>query len=237
MGWEDDEEITYQKTSKKIMIKKLVTALFCLITAGTYAQRNNSAVQISHYVLDSFRNGKVLVKSGALYEQLLNYNVLTQEMIFWNGSRFLAIANPKDVDTIFIGARKFIPVNEKFYELLTGTSIPLFVEFSYKIDEPPVSVGYGNASPTTNSTSLTSLVTSGAVYDINLPADFKVIPLYNYYLRKEGKYEKVNSAQQLIKVFPDKKDMIKELIKKNHTNFEIKDDVIKLVQEVQQRVL
>ena len=197
------------------------------------AQRDNRLVAISHYVLDSFTMGKVKLKSGDVYSQPLNYNVLTNEMIFWNGQRFMAIADPKDVDTVFIDTRKFIPVEAKFYELLLAGPNPLFMEFNYKIEDPPVSVGYGNASPTTNVTSLTSLVTSGGVYDIKLPDDFKVTPIYNYLVKKDGSYEKVNSPQQLIKVFPGKKNVIKEFIKTININFSNRSDVIRLMQHLQ----
>ena len=118
--------------------------------------------------------------------------------------------------------------------MLTGTTNPLFIEYTGKIEEPSVSVGYGNASPTTNTTSYTSLVGSGAVYDIKLPDDFKVIPGYNYWIRVDDRYEKVNTDKQLAKIFPDKKDVIKEFIKTNNINFSAKDDVIRLVQYIHQ---
>lgn len=213
-------------------MKVFVVILFCFNGVAGLCQRDIKAVQLSHYILDSFTRGKVQLKSGKLYEQLLNYNVLTNEMVFRDGNRYLAIADPAGVDTIFINGRKFIFVNKKFYELLTGTTNPLFIEYTGKIEEPPVSVGYGNASPTTNTTSYTSLVGSGAVYDIKLPDDFKVTPGYNYWIRINDKYEKVNTDKQLAKVFPDKKDVIKEFIKANNISFSKKEDVIRLVQHL-----
>lgn len=213
-------------------MKVFVVILFCFNGVAGLCQRDIKAVQLSHYILDSFTRGKVQLKSGKLYEQLLNYNVLTNEMVFRDGNRYLAIADPAGVDTIFINGRKFIFVNKKFYELLTGTNNPLFIEYTGKIEEPPVSVGYGNASPTTNTTSYTSLVGSGAVYDIKLPDDFKVTPGYNYWIRINDKYEKVNTDKQLAKVFPDKKDVIKEFIKANNISFSKKEDVIRLVQHL-----
>jgi len=214
-------------------MRLFVLIVFYSLSISVKAQRDNRPVQIAHYVLDSFTMGKVKMRSGVLYDQKLNYNVLTNEMIFWDGKRYMAIAEPRDVDTVYIDTRKFIPVDAKFYELLLAGPDPLFMEYVYKIDEPPVSVGYGNASPTTNSTSLTSLVTTGGVYDLKLPDDFKVIPIYNYLVRKDGRYEKVNSTQQFIKLFPGKKKLIKEFTKTNNTNFSNKADVIRLMHHVQ----
>ena len=80
----------------------------CLLGSFANAQRPSAAVQLSHYVFDSFSKGKVQLKSGTFSEQSLNYNILTGEMIFDNGGRLLAINDPKGVDTVFIQGRKFI---------------------------------------------------------------------------------------------------------------------------------
>jgi hypothetical protein len=69
---------------------------------------------------------------------------------------------------------------------------------------------------------------------LKLPDDFQVIPGYVYWLRKDGKYLKINNSQSLAKIFPDKKDTIKDLVKNNHTNFSKKEDVLLLVQQVEQ---
>ena len=93
-------------------MKVFVVILFCFNGVAGLCQRDIKAVQLSHYILDSFTRGKVQLKSGKLYEQLLNNNVLTKEMVFRDGNRYLAIADPAGVDTIFINRRKFIFVNK-----------------------------------------------------------------------------------------------------------------------------
>jgi hypothetical protein len=215
-------------------MKRLLFVILCMINLAVNGQRDHKPAQLSHYILDSFTRGEVLVKSGTRYSQLLNYNILTGEFIFNDRGRFLAIANPAEVDTVFIAGRRFVPVNAKFYELLTTTTLPLLQEFSYKIEEPTVSVGYGNASPTTNATSFNSLVRTGGVYDLKLPDDFKVIPVSYYWLKTGGRYEKISNEQQLARAIPGKKELTKELSKKYRTRFTNKEDVVRLVQEIQQ---
>lgn len=198
------------------------------------AQQINPQVQLAHYVFDSFRQGKVLVKSGIVYEQSLNYNILTNEMIFDNGGRFMAISEPINVDTVFISGRKFVPVENKFYELLAKTTLPLFMEFTATIEEPGTSIGYGASTSTGSATSLTTLLKWGHVYDLKLPDDFKVSPGFNFRILKEGKYLKAGSSKLFTIIFPEKKQLISELVKKNHTNFSKINDVILLVQQLQQ---
>jgi hypothetical protein len=215
-------------------MKGYLFVVFLFVNLVVIGQRDHRPAQLSHYILDSFTRGEVLVKSGERHKQTLNYNILTGEFIFNDQGRYLAIATPSDVDTIFIRGRQFVPVDNKFYEVLTKTKLPLLLEFSFKIEEPTVSVGYGNASPTTNATTFNSLVRTNGVYDLRLPDDFKVIPVNHYWLKVDGKYEKFSTQQQLIKLIPGKKDLIKELAKKYHTNFSHKNDLARLVQEVQQ---
>ena len=96
-------------------------------TTGVCAQDTTKAVALSHYVFEKFTKGRVLLRSGMVSEQVLNYNILTGEMIFDAGDKYLAIAEPQNVDTIYINNRRFIPVGIKFYEVLTHTRAPLLL--------------------------------------------------------------------------------------------------------------
>ncbi|MEO7486867.1 MAG: hypothetical protein ABIU77_07185, partial [Ferruginibacter sp.] len=93
-------------------------------------------------------------------------------------------------DTVFIVDRKFIPMDNKFYEVLTSTVTPLLLEFTYKIDDPPVSVGYGNASPVITTTSLTSLVRSGSEQISNCRMILKLSRATPIGLKKMVKFKK-----------------------------------------------
>jgi hypothetical protein len=216
------------------MVKYIFIVVWWLAVSPLNAQQMNQPRQLTHYVLDSFYRGKVQVKTGVVSAQTLNYNILTNEMIFEEGGRMMAIGNPENVDTVFIKGRKFIPAEGKFYEVLSNNKLPLLLEFTSTVDEPSASAGYGNASGATNVTSISTLVKSGDVYALKLPDDFKVIPGFIFRILKNGKYLKAGNEKQLIVIFPDKKDRIKELVKKNNTNFSERSDLIKLVEEIQE---
>lgn len=196
---------------------KLVV-FFLGITLGAGAQTNEQAVKLVHYVFDSFTKGTVLVKSGKVYQQSLNYNIITKEMIFENSGNYLAIADPKDVDTVTINHRRFIPVSDAFYEWLGGSAYPLFIEYTATVKEQGVNTGFGN-STVSAATSVKALLKDGGAYRLKLPDDFQIIPVQSFYVRKDSRYYKVNNEQQLAKVFPDKKKQISELVKANKTNF------------------
>ena len=189
-------------------------------------------VQLVHYALDSFSAGKVLMKSGSTSEQQLNYNLVTGEMIFQQNGRFMAIASPQEVDTVYVSNRKFVPAGEHFYEWLTGHDPTLFEEYTCSVKEPGAETGFGKTN-TSATASMNTLVKSGGAYELKLPDDFKVIPSHNFWIRKDGKLFKVNNAQQMGKAFPDKKDWIGDWMKKNNASFSKQEDLINLVKALQ----
>src|SRR5664279_4227986 len=157
---------------------KTLIAFFLFFDLQLSAQPVRHGIKLVQYIFDEFTPGTVKMKSGTISNQVLNYNILTNEMIFDNNGNFLAIADPGGVDTIEISNRKFIPLNNKFYEVLVSSKMPLLIEFTASISEPGVSSGYGGASSTTASTSLKSLISSGGAYELTLPDGFSVIPGY-----------------------------------------------------------
>ena len=180
------------------MIKYLII-LNILFTANAYAQQSDTAIKLSHYVFNKFTQGTVKMKSGETSNQVLNYNILTNEMIFNNAGKYLAIASPENVDTVYINDRKFIPLNNKFYEVLVNSGMPLFLEFTATISEPGISTGYGGTSTTTAATSFQSLINTGGAYQLKLPDGYIVKPGYAYWIMKDGKLKKATNAKQLNK--------------------------------------
>ncbi|MBA4168426.1 MAG: hypothetical protein H0X41_12935 [Chitinophagaceae bacterium] len=211
---------------------KIIALVCCMNVFTINAQINDTPTKLEHYVLNSFTPGRVLLKSGEVLNQVLNYNMITKEMIFENNGAYLAIARPQDVDTIFLSDRKFVPAVGAFYEYLGGKSFPLFEEHTCSVKEQGVSNGIGTTN-TTAATPLKSLLNDGGAYKLKLPDEFQIIPRHTYLVFKNSQYIKVNNEQQLIRAFPDKKQVIRDWIKNNRTNFSNQQDVALLVQQLQ----
>jgi hypothetical protein len=200
----------------------------------TFAQHQTPGVKLVQYVFNEFTPGTVKMKSGETSQQLLNYNIITNEMVFENNGSYAAIADPKNVDTVYIASIKFIPLNNKFYEVLVNGNTPLLYESTASVSEPGASIGYGGTSTTTASSLYQSLLRDGGAYSLKLPDGFKVIAKHQFLILKGGKLEKAGSEKQLSKVFPDKKEMINNLSKKYHTDFSKPEDVARLVKQIEQ---
>jgi hypothetical protein len=219
---------TGSKTEIQLMLKLL---LYALTMIGFYGYSQQQPVVLSTYVLQNFSKGTVKVKSGVTSSQVLNYNMLTGEMVYDNNGKYLAIANPEDVDTVFIEGRKFIPVEKRFYEWLTGKEDPLFVDYTCSIREPGVETGFGTTR-TTSAAALRNLINSGMAYQLKLPSDYEVVQSRSYYIKKKYQYFKINSASKLVKLYPEKKKIIDKWIKENNTSFQKGEEVIALINAI-----
>ncbi|GAO41547.1 hypothetical protein [Flavihumibacter petaseus] len=217
-------------TCKKAL--PLLTGLLLLL-ASARAQIDAPAQTVSHYVLPAFQPGKVLQKNGSETTASLNYNALTGEMIFDAGnSRYLAIAEPEKVDSVFISGRTFIPREKLYLELLVKGNYPLAVEHTCSLIEEGNNVGYNLSSNVSASSPLRSMMQNGSAYGLKLPDGVTVKSGKAYWGFRKGRWEKVSSFSQLGKVYADKKAEIDKAVKEKKLSFNKEEDLLNLVKQI-----
>jgi hypothetical protein len=216
------------------MVRMMIAASSVLVVVQqANAQRTDTLVKLEHYALDTFTNGIVRLKNGTTTRHSMNYNLVTQEMIFRQGDRFLAIAYPETIDTVYFGERKFVPAGkEGFYEWLAGNTYPLFAEYTCTVKEPGTPVGIGTSN-TTAATSIKSLINLGGAYALTLPDGFEVMPKRTLLIKYDNTLHRVKNEQQLSRLFPTKRELIRTWVKEHKTNFSKNDEVAMLVKQLQ----
>jgi len=197
-----------------------------LVSIG-YAKEQKQ--NITHYLFPEFTNGVVMMKAGAMKVALLNYNALTEEMIFENNGVRLAVALVESIDTIFISDRKFFPLNGKFVELLYHSKYDLYAEHKCNIKDPGKPAGYGTSSQTGATSTFSSFFSGNRVYDMKLPEAYEINPYTIYWLKKDDKLIKFVSIRQLLKFFEDKSSQFKKFVKENDVSYDDQESLIKLV--------
>ena len=210
-------------------IKNIILSIFFIsITAAVYAQQ---AKEVSHYIFPDFIQGTVLMKNGTENHALLNYNAASQEMIFDQNGKKLAIAPPtlNQIDTVFISDKKFVRHNNKFMEVLLDGEIQLFAEHKCRIIPPPKPAAYGGTSETSSVDSYSSWQTDGRLYNLELPNDFKVNPITVYWIKKNGELKNFVSINQIRKYYKNKKKELKEYEKEHKIDFQNNDDILQLI--------
>jgi hypothetical protein len=209
------------------MRKMYLFLIFGLIADLTFGQRK--AVEVSHYVYPEFIKGSVLMKSGVKNEAMLNYNALTEEMIFIKDGKNLAITRLEDIDTVYIGETKFIILKNKFVEILYHNKYDLYAGYKGSIVDPGKPAAYGGTSQTSSVTSYSTFLSNGQAYALQLPEGVETKGSTDYWLKKDGQVQLFVNLRQLARLFEDKSDLFKKYVKENKVKYENEESVVGLI--------
>lgn len=206
----------------------LIIFLFLVFyLTDTQIQAQNDTT--SHYVLSEFAEGSVKMKDGRTELALMDYNKLTEEMIFEKDGVMLALDSLEAIDTVYIDSRIFVPHQKVFYELLVKGPVSLFIQHKCNLLAAGNPSGYGGTTETGASRNLSSLTNSGRAYRLKLPTDYHVTDATQYWIRRKGEFHKSNTTSQIIKVFPEKGKEIKQFIKDHKLDLKNTDHMITLI--------
>lgn len=213
---------------KVIRTKKSFYLLF-LFLISSFAFAQVKVTEVTHYIFPEFTKGTVLMKAGVKNETLLNYNSLTEEMIFENNGKKLAVGQLDLIDTVYIQGRKFFPLKGKFVEIIYNSKYALYAEHKCKVKDPGKPAAYGGTSQTSATTSYSSFFSGGQVYELKLPEGYETSPFVDYWLKKDGELTKFLSIRQLSKMFDGSEDLFKEYVRKNDVKYDNQAGIVNLI--------
>lgn len=203
--------------------------IFSLSFFTSYSQVKT--IKLSHYVFPEFVQGVILMKTGIENKILLNYNSLTEEMIFKEKERKFAIVKEQleQIDTVFINDRKFVMLDDKFIELIYHSKFDLYAEHKCKVNKPGKPSAYGGTSETSATTLRSSFDYGGNTYELKLPDGYKTKPYTYYWLKRNGKLNRFINMRQMIKLFKNKKNLFKAYVKKHDVNYNNQESIVQLI--------
>jgi hypothetical protein len=208
-------------------MKKCILILIFLVLAHVYlAGQREAEGETPQLVFPEFTQARILMKSGQVQTQMMNYNSITETMVYIRGNNHYELTNPEIVDTVFMQGSKFIPVKGAFYEVLDRGDMPLFLQVKSELKPVGKDAGYGSTSHTSATTTYSSYSASGLNYNLKLPPDYTVETSYIYWINKTVSFE---TERQFLKLFPEKEDELKAFIKKNRYKFDNKESIIAVV--------
>jgi hypothetical protein len=200
-----------------------------LSLSAAYSQ--SEVIEDYHYLFPEFTQGVVLMKSGTKNNALLNYNLLTEEIVFEDKGKKFSLGKEEQelVDTVFIKNRKFFKLNNTFIEFIYHSKFDLYAEHKCSVKQPGKPAGYGGTSETSAITSYSSYLSGGLVYELKLPNGYETKPYNYYWLKKNGGLNKFMNMRQLMKLYDDKEDLFKAYIKKNEVIFNNQESMVQLI--------
>jgi len=181
------------------------------------------------YLFPEFSKCEVRMKNGEIQSTVMNYNTVTERMVFSRDNRYYDLTNLELVDTVYLNDSKFVPAGKIFYEVLLSGPIDLFIQNKGDLMPAGKPVGYGGTSQLANSKYLSTIKLSSGEFNLELPADYTVKPASVCWIRKGNEMLSFTNEKQYLKLFPDKAEGIKEYIKKNRLKFDNYEDLIQVV--------
>lgn len=218
-----------QNLTQYLFVMKRIFYLLILSLLTLSGAAQVKVLEVTHYLFPEFTKGVVLMKNGVKNEALLNYNSLTEEMIFDTQGKKLALSQLEMVDTVYIKDRKFFLLNNKFVELLYNSSYGLLAAHKCKMKDPGKPAAYGGTSQTSATTSYSSYFSGGQMYELKLPEGIETKPFVEYWLLKDGKANRFLNIRQLTKMFGGKEALIKEYSKTHEVKYDDQDSMVELL--------
>jgi hypothetical protein len=198
------------------------------------AQEDDSDISnLAQFLFPEFSKSILKMKAGKDLTLMLNYNIITEKLVFLQKGKVYDLLNFEYVDTAIMNSNMFIPSGKFFLEILLDGSIPLYVEHKGKIQDPGKPAAYGGTSQVSSSNYITHLELGASgtdIYNSKLPAELIIKHELIYWVSYNNTKSKFENERQLYKIFPDKESELKKFAKQNKLKFENTGDVAKLVQ-------
>lgn len=211
-------------------MKNYILTLSLLFPLCALAQADKT----TPYVFPAFTQGNVLQKSGGTTSASMNYNTLTQEMLFMQGDTKIVLDLSDNVDTIYLQDRKFIPVGQLCYEKLTDTKVALYQQhFSKTIKHgknADLDQQVNNTITSANAQGIrTTSGPKGPTYEDKLPEGYELVPQDEFWLKQGKSFYSAKTLKKIAKVFPDKEAAMEAYVKDNKLDIAKAVDLAKLV--------
>jgi hypothetical protein len=169
------------------------------------------------------------MRNGQNQKILLNYNTVSEKMVYQKDEDLYDMVNTEMVDTVYLQKSKFIPVGKVFYEVLLVAPVALFVQHAGTLIPPGTPAGYGGTSQVSNTKQLSSVELSTGYYNLKLPRDYSVKVEPVYWIRKKDSMSAFTNERQFLKIFPGSETILKQYIKERKIKFSRLSDMVKLV--------
>jgi hypothetical protein len=182
------------------------------------------------FLFPDFTMSKVRMKNGSSQSIILNYNTVSEKMVYEKDGNLYDMVNLDMIDTVFLEQSKFVPAGKVFYEVLLVAPISLFVQYKGELLPPGTPAGYGGTSQVSNTKMMSSVQLSQGYYNLKLPADYTVKVDNIYWIGTEKGMVSFVNERQFLKIFPDKEDELKKFIKQNRIKFDKSSNLVKLIE-------
>jgi hypothetical protein len=218
-----------KKKSFFVFSRLLAAAIMILIMSGILNGQTEELKNPGQFLFPEFTKTVVAMKAGKDLLMMVNYNIVTEKMVFLQKNEIYDMFNYDQVDTVYLQGRKFVPIYKVFYEVVVEGPAILLIQHKGKIQPPPKPAAFGGTSEVSSSTYISNMQMGTDVYRLKTEADLVIRPETVYWLRIKDKYNDFISEKQFLEILPAYKQQLKKYINQNKIGFNRQPDVVKLV--------
>ena len=113
--------------------------------------------------------------------------------------------------------------------MIFKSKVALYAENRCSVKDPGKPAAYGGTSQTSATTTYSSFLSGGQVYELKLPDGIVTKPYIEYWFGKDGKVNKFLTVRQLLKLCGDKEEAAKAYAKENNVKYENQESIIGLI--------
>ncbi|MFN8242271.1 MAG: hypothetical protein U0X39_16145 [Bacteroidales bacterium] len=210
------------------LIPNVIYILVMIIVSQSAYSQSKELVNPGQYLFPDFKRGNVAMRAGRDLNLVLNYNIVTEKIVFLQKGEVYDVMNQEAIDTAYISGHPFILNGNGFLEVVYRDGISLFIQHKGKIQPPARPAAYGGTSQVSSSTYINNMQFGNEVYRLKNEPDLLIKPEPVYWTLKDGQMRSFLNAKQLGGIYPDKKSQISKFVKNNKVKFDVTDDVVTL---------
>ena len=186
-----------------------ITLIIGVIQTLPVKAQTRSDGSAPQFLYPEFTKSKVRMKNGQVQNIMLNYNTVSEKMVFQRDEKLFDMANPEMVDTVFLQDSRFVPAGKVFYKIVLLAPVAFYAQYKGELQPPGTPAGYGGTSQVSNTNNLSSVQLSSGYYNLDLPADYTVKTNITYWYSKDGNMLSFVNERQFLKLNPDKETELK----------------------------
>lgn len=179
----------------------------------------------------------IILKGNKRVNVPVNYNATKHLMMYKQGDDDMILGNIQTVDSVLVGKHRFIPIKNRFFEVIPVKSEFLLVDWNVSM----TNIGYKGAYGQVTHSKVHNYNVSAMTHDIyhtEAKPNTSSLEVYRrsnrntYYILRNQKLQKFKDKKSLLKLFPERTEEIEGILKDKKTMFTNVEDVVDLMKQI-----
>lgn len=216
------------KTVSNLLRTGFILLLFPFVSGA----QENMEMPEGIFLFNEFTDGRMQLNDKSIIETQFNYDCEKQELYYKQGNEYLQMYNTTNVDTLFVGTRKFVPTHQgaSYFEYIPAGNETLMVDWKLKLIYKGTRGAMGVVTQSGGQASVDmELIRHQGISNPDNSV-YKVDLKNTYHTYINGKEVSFNNLKSFIKLYPNtQQKTIRQLAKTESVNFDNPWQVAKLI--------